>query len=99
MQGATLNLTFTLLEKIISIHAPVQGATGKIVNEGLRFGISIHAPVQGATASHDGIDVRIVNFNPRTRAGCDPLYWNFLSMLENFNPRTRAGCDKRLGND
>ena len=41
---------------VISIHAPVKGATGeKIVRKKNAWDISIHAPVKGATAVPLGI--------------------------------------------
>ena len=33
--------------------------------------ISIHAPVKGATRIGEGLKVREIYFNPRTREGCD----------------------------
>ena len=36
---------------------------------------------------------RAVNFNPRTREGCDRLWAQRQSTASNFNPRTREGCD------
>ena len=35
------------------------------------YKISIHAPVKGAIAYFDGTTVLGINFNPRTREGCD----------------------------
>ena len=36
----------------------------------------------------------ILNFNPRTREGCDPANGKAASAARrNFNPRTREGCD------
>ena len=59
--------------------------------------ISIHAPVKGATRKRwemirDGID-----FNPRTREGCDIRDGRQYEMQHHFNPRTREGCDDRYG--
>ena len=34
---------------MVSIHAPVQGATHDYIDESLSMFVSIHAPVQGAT--------------------------------------------------
>ena len=59
---------------LISIHAPVKGAT---ITGRARFSgvlISIHAPVKGATYRHAGRGQRPYNFNPRTREGCDWLF-------------------------
>ncbi len=35
--------------EVVSIHAPVQGATGRVFRIGPVIDVSIHAPVQGAT--------------------------------------------------
>ena len=34
-----------------------------------------------------------LNFNPRTREGCDNLFFDAEGNINNFNPRTREGCD------
>ena len=36
--------------------------------------ISIHAPVKGATEIIDAMTVGLIDFNPRTREGCDKIY-------------------------
>ena len=57
--------------RLISIHAPVKGATDDIVS---RYGytiISIHAPVKGATLVITDESHNLMDFNPRTREGCD----------------------------
>ena len=41
---------------LISIHAPVKGATCQVRADGDPQGISIHAPVKGATRSLDMLD-------------------------------------------
>ena len=33
------------------------------------------------------------SFNPRTHAGCDPIFEQIINDYERFNPRTHAGCD------
>ena len=57
---------------VISIHAPAKGAT---VSRGQRHNsrhrISIHAPAKGATATELRTSSATLNFNPRTREGCD----------------------------
>ena len=41
---------------------------------------------------------RPINFNPRTREGCDiSVCLQLLSDIY-FNPRTREGCDARIDN-
>jgi len=60
----------------ISIHAPVKGATHDLDNHRARGSISIHAPVKGATLDEYGrLQRRILDFNPRTREGCDGSTW------------------------
>ena len=34
------------------------------------------------------------HFNPRTREGCDKIYFFVPLRANNFNPRTREGCDQ-----
>ncbi len=34
-----------------------------------------------------------LDFNPRTREGCDVRYKNGKEWRQYFNPRTREGCD------
>ena len=55
----------------ISIHAPARGATVFFNCLFLRKKISIHAPARGATLSPSRNSPEYVDFNPRTRTGCD----------------------------
>ena len=55
--------------------------------------ISIHAPVKGATLINVTISILAVNFNPRTREGCDKTAPGTSLCSTYFNPRTREGCD------
>ena len=57
---------------MISIHAPVKGATLQIVQDLDQFVISIHAPVKGATDYEVSLDEDKYDFNPRSREGSDP---------------------------
>ena len=43
------------IEELISIHAPVWGATARARRSGQSCGISIHAPVWGATVAALGL--------------------------------------------
>ena len=84
---------------IISIHAPVKGATKfyrKIAAVRL---ISIHAPVKGATEHADEHIAADTDFNPRTREGCDGYIHPDTYGDSYFNPRTREGCDIWMGRD
>ena len=55
--------------------------------------ISIHAPGWGATARADAFASSSLNFNPRTRVGCDCIHIRLRAWCLYFNPRTRVGCD------
>ena len=57
--------------ELISIHAPVKGATRRDTVSRHVPGISIHAPVKGATPTTTCQRTARGNFNPRTREGCD----------------------------
>ena len=57
--------------KIISIHAPVKGATRFGIAQARDDKISIHAPVKGATRYRNRQYCQSRDFNPRTREGCD----------------------------
>ena len=84
-----------LRKTTISIHAPVLGATParrpRLWASTSKFQSThpcwvrphVDFPFLRAT----------INFNPRTRAGCDAGGWNIQRLHLNFNPRTRAGCD------
>ena len=56
-------------------------------------GVSIHAPVMGAN-----FNLQLINdttcFNPRTRDGCEAVYFSGINRAVRFNPRTRDGCEE-----
>ena len=60
-----------VLNKNISIHAPVKGATGTEPENQMEPGISIHAPVKGATRGSHTRHMWRAYFNPRSREGSD----------------------------
>ena len=73
MKGATAPLLEHRQFEVISIHAPVKGATLGQYREQAVFDISIHAPVKGATL-YSLISMNTDrNFNPRSREGSDVL--------------------------
>ena len=80
---------------MISIHAPVKGATDAIRPQGLSATISIHAPVKGATRQSCGHRSDSLYFNPRSREGSDQLPVRFCLAGGYFNPRSREGSDFR----
>ena len=78
----------------ISIHAPARGATQSRATVQNSYFISIHAPARGATHHQLEYQTSKLNFNPRTREGCDGRRGHVAPLLfSNFNPRTREGCD------
>ena len=62
---------------LISIHAPVKGATCPATGS-ICTVISIHAPLRGATTSNRFFAVILNCFNPRTPAGCDSTVFRAL---------------------
>ena len=77
----------------ISIHAPVKGATYLLASVEPVIKISIHAPVKGATLGVNPGLFSHLDFNPRTREGCDSSFLICCKFSSYFNPRTREGCD------
>ena len=59
------------LQHVISIHAPVKGATIFGVLTAVIILISIHAPVKGATWASMCPSAMKTDFNPRSREGSD----------------------------
>mgnify|MGYP007093969298 CR=1 FL=1 len=67
---------------MISIHAPVKGATlYASYTKRMRDDISIHAPVKGATRQSRSVGRSMAYFNPRTREGCDAK--NYMDKSQN----------------
>ena len=59
---------------MISIHAPVRGATDEFATSRMVLTISIHAPVRGATTANcTCVSPNLWHFNPRSREGSDGL--------------------------
>ena len=79
--------------RLISIHAPVKGATPSHCAKRPSLGISIHAPVKGATSSATDTGARGRNFNPRSREGSDRRCSLCFFRCSDFNPRSREGSD------
>ena len=82
-------------DKLVSIHAPVWGATALKFYALIHFLVSIHAPVWGATR------VSFVNcinkcFNPRTRVGCDVIFtaWSYRQVM--FQSTHPCGVRQRV---
>ena len=57
---------------IVSIHAPVKGATiMSLISVFVTLSVSIHAPVKGATLTERKWFTDDMSFNPRAREGRD----------------------------
>ena len=77
---------------VVSIHAPVWGATRLIDLDKNVLTVSIHAPVWGATQRrHNFYYERL--FQSTHPCGVRPLQCSLSHNLYGFNPRTRVGCD------
>ena len=75
VKGAT-QLNTTLVEVcFVSIHAPVKGATSRYGHQSCHWSVSIHAPVKGATTIMAVASRAKRSFNPRTREGCDEVFF------------------------
>ena len=55
--------------------------------------VSIHAPARGATDGRFQQPIFQLRFNPRARAGRDPIRRTIQGKGIGFNPRARAGRD------
>ena len=73
-EGSDLRVRVLHHMLMISIHAPVKGATCPPRFRFRSHPISIHAPVKGATGGVPGHSDSLVDFNPRSREGSD-LPW------------------------
>ena len=81
-------------DEIISIHAPVKGATAADHLAGLAVHhISIHAPVKGATAElARRLGIPVISIHAPVK-GATWGQITFTGITGDFNPRTREGCD------
>ena len=78
---------------MVSIHAPLWGATSAKRGISKPFAVSIHAPLWGATRILLAEGAVGVGFNPRTPVGCDDQIDANAVTATSFNPRTPVGCD------
>ena len=93
-EGSDILLMAPVIAMLISIHAPVKGATHGPHPQRGRREISIHAPVKGATGTSGASMHRSVDFNPRSREGSDSRPTVPFSHIIDFNPRSREGSDE-----
>jgi len=66
---------------IVSIHAPVKGATATRREEHATVIVSIHAPVKGATRLAC-LFLWLSSFNPRAREGRDLRHHAYICVYE-----------------
>jgi len=78
---------------LVSIHAPVKGATLPYPQSRQIMFVSIHAPVKGATCSWGLLLTLHTGFNPRAREGRDIQRFLYKYNRVRFNPRAREGRD------
>ena len=78
---------------LVSIHAPVKGATGSQNPACVLERVSIHAPVKGATPVPFEPLSASARFNPRSREGSDEATAEKDWDEWRFNPRSREGSD------
>ena len=96
MKGATLPLRIGRVTHIVSIHAPVKGATRRSAFLAPRPRVSIHAPVKGAThglrprARQDYVSIHAPVKGATQKAP------PFDGAFPSFNPRAREGRDANL---
>ncbi len=83
-EGCDHTLNGFVAEPIVSIHAPVKGATGTVIIQYQASRVSIHAPVKGATSHLLRLESLTRRFNPRTREGCDVLSLECLLLQAPF---------------
>ena len=78
---------------VISIHAPVKGATKKILE--LRKSLPYFNPRsrEGSDLIRSSREAIYSNFNPRSREGSDVVLHPLKIEILYFNPRSREGSD------
>ena len=78
--------------RIISIHAPQWGATGRLPHHPHPHDISIHAPQWGATICSTAFSMTGI-FQSTHPSGVRPGRLGVGQLRADFNPRTPVGCD------
>ena len=95
-EGSDQKLPSNKKPEIISIHAPVKGATMHAHEAYAQMIISIHAPVKGATNKLLQQWQERDYFNSRSREGSDQGFNSLAFTGEYFNSRSREGSDQRF---
>ena len=83
-----------MLEQI-SIHAPAEGATVRIIEIEKRM--EDFNPRSRGGSDYGDFDrlYQMIDFNPRSRGGSDSLRSSSAPVFQNFNPRSRGGSDSK----
>ena len=83
----------SMVNLMVSIHAPARGATIDPCLGVGQFGVSIHAPARGATGILvvGGLGNRVSIHAPAR--GATQKCCRVSRINKSFNPRTREGCD------
>ncbi len=86
--------------RLISIHAPVKGATQGDIKNITIDAISIHAPVKGATRCRADAPTNadMISIHAPVK-GATSRSTTVSSVSNDFNPRTREGCDSIADSD
>ena len=74
-EGRDCGVAAGCVDEVVSIHAPVKGATRAEARPDGAHGVSIHAPVKGATVRKPALLPLRGGFNPRAREGRDSHSW------------------------
>ena len=80
-------------KKNISIHAPMKGATNKVIVLDSKFPISIHAPMKGATVEDVIKNFTVLISIHAPMKGATRMSSNIADMKNYFNPRSHEGSD------
>ena len=79
---------------VISIHAPLRGATQSDKLNTTRCTISIHAPLRGATNTNTNtLSNRLISIHAPLRGATLDSVQDLNLSSQDFYPRTPAGCD------
>ena len=81
--------------EIISIHAPVKGATLVMICGFLRLKFNPRSR-EGSDLIRGHFDTLDDDFNPRSREGSDAAPCNAVLIADDFNPRSREGSDNHI---
>ena len=83
---------------MVSIHAPLKGATGGVDYSTEASPVSIHAPLKGATGKAHTSVLQNWSFNSRTPEGCDNslLRLDCPRVVVSIHAPLKGATDRRL---